>query len=159
MTTFLLVVSFIFDGVLILAFITLSIRVKKNEKLEMRQEEVAKEIEDMFTSYLIEIKEENNRMSEWLKSETDPLRGIKTEDSKSDSKETGFSNDSLDEASGKNKIYSPPMPDKQKDVFERSGNYRIQELSRAGYSVDDIAKKLDRGKTEIELFLKFQQKH
>lgn len=69
MSTFLLVISFIIDGVIILTLLTISTRVEKNEELEMRQEEVAREIEDMFTSYLMEIKEENKRMSSWLQPE------------------------------------------------------------------------------------------
>ncbi|MGP4068019.1 DUF6115 domain-containing protein [Halobacillus sp. B29] len=159
MATFLLVISFIIDGVIILTLLTISTRVKKNEELEMRQEEVAREIEDMFTSYLMEIKEENKRMSSWLQPDKHSIHDQKTEDGKATAEESVSSKHFKAKASEEHTNYSPPVSNERKDLFERSDNYQILELRRDGYSVDEIAKKLDRGKTEIELFLKFQQKH
>jgi len=125
----------------------------------MRQEEVAREIEDMFTSYLMEIKEENKRMSSWLQPEKHSIHGQKLEDGKAISEESVSSENFKVKASKEHNDYFPPISNERKDFFERSDNYQILELRRVGYSVDEIAKKLDRGKTEIELFIKFQQKH
>ncbi|ASF39488.1 hypothetical protein CEH05_10245 [Halobacillus halophilus] len=159
MSTFLLVISFIIDGVIILTLLTISTRVEKNEELEMRQEEVAREIEDMFTSYLMEIKEENKRMSSWLQPEKHSINDQKTEGGKAIVDESISSKHYKVKSSEEHTNYSPPLSNEGKDFFERSDNYRILELRRVGYSVDEIAKKLDRGKTEIELFIKFEQKH
>ncbi|SFF70813.1 hypothetical protein SAMN05216353_10676 [Halobacillus alkaliphilus] len=159
MATFLLVLSFIIDGVIILTLLTISTRVKKNEEVEMRQEEVAREIEDMFTSYLMEIKEENKRMSDWLHPEKHSINDQRTKGEKAIAEEAVNSKHLKVKSSEEQTNYSPPLFNERKDFFERSDNYRILELRRVGYSVDEIAKKLDRGKTEIELFIKFQQKH
>ncbi len=54
--------------------------------------------------------------------------------------------------------YQPITDGIQKDTVEQSLTAQILHLSQKGMTSDEIAKKLDKGKTEIELLLKFQQK-
>lgn len=159
MTIFLLIISFIIDGILLIGLFTLSTRIKKAEELELRQQEIAREIEGMFSSYLLEIKEENRRMSEWMKEKpSSPQEGTTKEDRKrveeaniTEGAEEDLSDDTDDE-------YAPPVPDSLEAVYQPSVPSQILDLREKGYSLNEIAKELGRGKTEIELLLKFHQK-
>ncbi|WP_338469828.1 hypothetical protein R4Z10_13530 [Niallia sp. XMNu-256] len=55
---------------------------------------------------------------------------------------------------------SSGIMDKNTAKFEQGYTYsigeQIKQLKNEGYSIEDIAKKLNKGKTEIELLLKFQ---
>ncbi|TGB04778.1 DUF6115 domain-containing protein [Halobacillus salinus] len=157
MTIFLLIISFIIDGVLLLGIFTLSTRIKKAEELELRQQEIASEIEGMFSSYLLEIKEENQRMTEWI--ERKPSFHTET----SNEEHIGFSvaeKLSTKEGAGDSQPagYTPPEPEEQPSGYTPSASSEILKMRNKGYSIDDIAKQLDKGKTEVELLLKFHQK-
>ncbi|SFK27428.1 hypothetical protein SAMN04487936_11066 [Halobacillus dabanensis] len=157
MTVFLLVVSFIIDGVLILALFTMMNKVRQAEELELRQKQVASEIEDLFTSYLLEIKEENKRMEEWIRNHKELIvERTETEEHA----QSGVEEEKVD---GKKPLhvsssYSPPQPEIEQQEYRPSIHSRVLELKEKGYSFEEIAKMLDKGKTEIELLYKFHQK-
>ncbi|MFC7061183.1 DUF6115 domain-containing protein [Halobacillus seohaensis] len=148
MVYFLLVISFIVDGVLIIGLITLLTRVKKAEELELRQKEVAGEIEDLFSSYLLEIKEENRRLESKIdqqysrEAEKEPVRSAEE-----------------DSEENKKAVYTPPQPVETDGTYEPSIHSKIITLYKNGDSVDTVAKKLSMGKTEVELIVKFQEKN
>ncbi len=157
MTVFLLIFSFIIDGVLLFALFIMMKKVRKTEELELRQKQVASEIEDLFTSYLMEIKEENKRMeSLFIKNSghTDfeySLMGRKKEEGDSQPEEEMTAN--RDPSSS----YTPPDLN-EKESYQPSFHSQVFELKEKGYSIEEIARTLDKGKTEIELLFKFHQK-
>lgn len=155
MTAFFLTVSFIIHGILIFAILVLLKKVRQAEELELRQKQVASEIEDLFTSYLMEIKEENNRMSQWLQKENtsaeEPLGNRGVEKSKE-----GVTEDVDQESSHRN--YTPPFMEEEKETYQPSQHSIIFDMKAQGYSIEQIAKKMDKGKTEVELLYKFHQK-
>ncbi|KGP74043.1 DUF6115 domain-containing protein [Pontibacillus yanchengensis] len=176
MILFLLVISFLLHGVTIFMLITLSLRVSKAKELEMKQEKVAKEIEESFTAYLIEIKEENQRLMNMLdKSGQTVDTNSLSEESRSDKastnqeheagKEEDYGRDLSSQSPGpfvqgreqKNdqSTFTPIMPEDQADTYEPSLQSTIYQLYDQGYSKEEIAKKLNCGKTEVELMLKF----
>ncbi|KHE67503.1 hypothetical protein [Halobacillus sp. BBL2006] len=159
MISFLLVISFIIDGVLVLGLLTLMNRVKKAEELELRQKQVANEIEDLFTSYLMELKEENNRMSELVQASQRQSRS-NDHDLNREAHSTLYSPEVKQAFELPTDSYTPPKVKVEEDeeVYEPSQHSRIIEMGRKGHSIEDIAKKLDKGKTEVELLLKLHQK-
>jgi hypothetical protein len=59
----------------------------------------------------------------------------------------------------KEEVYIPPIPDEQADsiTYEQSPQAKILALHNKGLTSVEIAKRLDMGKGEVELFIKFQQ--
>ncbi|MFG6148888.1 DUF6115 domain-containing protein [Halobacillus sp. B23F22_1] len=139
MVYFLLVISFIINGIIIFALFTLFTRVKRTEEIELRQKEVAREIEDLFSSYLLEIKEENKRL------ETNLRRPD----------HTAFKRENREL---KKESYLPPEPNLETNQYEPSSHSRVINLYKEGESPGNIAKLLNIGKTETELIIKFHQK-
>lgn len=157
MTVFLLIVSFIIDGVLILALFTMMKKVRQAEELELRQKQVASEIEDLFTSYLLEIKEENQRMGQWINNKKEPVQE-RTETKEHDQSQLEEEKVDVQKSTDPSSSYLPPQPEIEKEEYRPSIHSRVFELKEKGYSFEEIAKMLDKGKTEIELLYKFHQK-
>ncbi|MCP3026095.1 DUF6115 domain-containing protein [Halobacillus sp. A5] len=138
MIYFLLIISFIVDGLLIYALFTIFTKVKKSEEIELRQQEVAREIEDLFSSYLLEIKEENKRLESKLTS-------------------TSFR---AGEGAGKQQEeYTPPEPENDEPEYQLSPQSKVISLHNRGHSINDIAKKLNLGITETQLIVKFHKRN
>ncbi|MBA2174083.1 coupling factor for flagellin transcription and translation [Halobacillus locisalis] len=156
MTIFLLIISFILDGILLIGLFILSTRIKKTEELELRQKEIASEIEGMFSSYLMEIKEENNRMGEWVRGDNHQMEPHRKAETKVEQDKPPVAKQSEPQ---NREVYQPPLPEEKATTYQPSVQSQILELRKNGYSLDEIAKRLDRGKTEIELLLKFHQKN
>ncbi|MFG6118276.1 MULTISPECIES: DUF6115 domain-containing protein [Thalassobacillus] len=158
MTTFLLVVSFLLHGIMLLVIFVLFARVKKAEELEMRQKQVAGEIEEMFTAYLLEIKEENEQLKQWLddsqKKHKSPQinQPISNEHGKTAKEET-HSDLNKDFSQP---VYNPPLPGNNDVEYQPSLSTRVVAMRNDGYTIEDIARKMNCGQTEIELILKFQ---
>ncbi|CDQ19718.1 DUF6115 domain-containing protein [Halobacillus karajensis] len=144
MIVFLLIVSFIIDGLLILALGTMMKKIRLTEELERRQKQVASEIEDLFTSYLMEIKEENKRMEEWF---TMSKAVPSPEETKNAGSEVSTEQESVTS-------YAPPEPDIVEN-YEPSLHAKVFDMKEKGCSIEEIARKLHKGKTEIELLYKF----
>ncbi|WLR46926.1 hypothetical protein LC065_15435 [Halobacillus litoralis] len=157
MTVFLLIFSFIIDGVLLFALFIMMKKVRKTEELELRQKQVASEIEDLFSSYLMEIKEENKRMERLVMKNSDHsgFHNVHVEDG-----HEGENSHSAREVIAKSEAsptYTPPELN-EKESYQPSFHSQVFELKEKGYSIEEIAKIMDKGKTEIELLIKFHQK-
>ncbi|MGG6432029.1 DUF6115 domain-containing protein [Anoxybacillus sp. D401a] len=151
MTTFLWLISFVLHGVSLFLIILLSLKWAKIKETEREQAELIREMETMMTTYLMQFKEENERFVKQMTSSA---------------------------VRQKKKEASPPFREEQvrlpvEDVVDRvelsttapkeepSLESLISEalkLQQQGKTMDEIAKALKRGKTEIELLLKFHQK-
>ncbi|WP_436375809.1 DUF6115 domain-containing protein [Cytobacillus sp. BC1816] len=195
MTAFLLAISLLLNIVAFLAIILLFLRQNKLMEAEKNQEKVLVEMEDVISSYLIQMKEENddfinkfsqinakNQSSEKEKSirlNTERKNAENTADS--DEKSLRFARASVYQAS---KAYKKNLRASEEEMNEPEGLASLKEtesltqsdssqsakaentlsiedqvfmMKKQGLNVEDIAKKLGKGKTEIELMLKFRQ--
>ncbi|MCD5322711.1 MULTISPECIES: DUF6115 domain-containing protein [Pontibacillus] len=169
MTTYLLVISFLLHGILLVAIVLLSLRVSKAKEIEKRQAQVAKEIEDTFTAYLLEIKEENERLLNKLEENGENGERVRVQEERYNapqetkkqqdhptSEPVTFKEAEEDSLPAEMPVeYKPPLPEEQVD-YQPSIESRILQMYKQGATVEQIAKRLDRGTTEIELTLKFQ---
>ncbi|MGM8214497.1 DUF6115 domain-containing protein [Bacillaceae bacterium W0354] len=139
---------------------------------ERNFERRVQEVEDLFNSYLLEIKDENRKFLEaitHIDSETQH-NDHQTSDTQDILKKQQFSDKNvkydyhIDKEAENNKKHKSSQKYKIENVslndqFERpSIQAQIMQLYSAGHSVEEIAKKLNKGNTEVELIVKFNQK-
>lgn len=215
MTTFLLIISLLLNGIAIFSIILLFTRQNRLLEVEKAQKNIVKEMEDLTSTYLIEMKAENesfidrfqhlnpssiaNRSLEKQTASNKPGKHVapKVQKQKSDvliEKEwthnagKAFKNQAVKAY----KSFAAPQSDQdlpslytekadleskeqvdrtvtdppeiktispQPSSEELSRNLfvsQIEALQKQGLSIEEIAKTLNRGKTEIELLLKFK---
>lgn len=180
----LLALSFVLHLFAFFLIILLSMRLKRANEIEKRQMEIQKEIEDVFQSYMLEMKEENEKLLKMIEKaanshESKIPTGKKTviTNNKSNQIESVETykppvklqgkltqqiyknqkplkpNTSL--VQDKAHEYKPPVPVGE-DQYEQSLTSQVVLLHEKGFKPDEIAQKLNKGKTEIELLLKFR---
>ncbi|MEH7882745.1 hypothetical protein V7654_00350 [Bacillus sp. JJ1609] len=193
MTTFLLLLSLILNAAAIFAIILLYLRQNRLVEAEKKQERIIGEIEEVFSSYLLEIKEENEKFIENMKTTNNVRKtGIKfdsqiqpkslnpdLEPNTSDKGQKeelpprigrGVSYHAAKKAYQQNSEPSSMKADEAEsnleDLLIIDESSELQQLSfidqvflkkNQGLSIEEIARDLDKGKTEIELLLKFRQ--
>jgi hypothetical protein len=150
--TFLFILQFVSFFLIALLYTRLS----NIKDIEKQHEGFMKEMDDAVSAYLFEIKDENNRLIEELASTNDVSSKI-YEKQQLPEEEIQFSPRSTVSKSAVAKLYQQSSPYKEplKVKKELSLHYQVVALSNAGKSIEEIAKLLDKGKTEIELMLKF----
>lgn len=210
MTTFLLLISLFLNVLAIFAIIILFLRQNRLLQVERKQEKMISDMEEVISTYLLQMKEENEAFIDRVKSlgiRSEPINEI--DSNKNNTKENGNGatqeKDSKDillqSRIGKASVYKaasaykqnsiavvkdnesktpesledhsvklPPLG-KNNDVIVENGKSanslrdHLQEdsflnqvlaLKKQGFTEDKIAQKLNKGKTEIELLLKFQ---
>ncbi|MEL3971303.1 hypothetical protein AAEO50_03335 [Rossellomorea oryzaecorticis] len=178
MTTFLFIISFLLNIISLLAIIILYTRQNRFIDLEKRQGKMLQEMEETISTYLIEMKEENDAFISSLHKSKDEHSASQSKtviQQKSDSKhkveEPGSpANKRLNAYKAYNKPaasiqgnedeggWSPLVPDESSANEEKSLVNKVITLQQKGLSIDEIAKSMGKGKTEIELLLKFNQK-
>ncbi|WP_017753784.1 hypothetical protein [Calidifontibacillus oryziterrae] len=179
MVSILIAISFILHLLAFFWIILLSIRVNKSKEINAKQVEVQKEIEDMFQAYLLEMKEENEKLLHIIEESgktnkvkplaqtatSEPINDMQTSYKPSPllqgkiAKQTYQSQKPQQRASLTNEKpnnYVPPVPVGE-EQFEQSFTSQVFRLNADGLSAGEIARKLNRGKTEIELLLKFRE--
>lgn len=149
----------------------LYMRISKLDKTEKKQQRLMTEMEDSLALYITEVKEENDRLIEQL---TKIQQKPKNSESKTETKSTPISQ--KDETAAA--VYFNPKPPTAKIL----NSYRSQQQSSSanteelitrqkqetefetvyrlydeGLSMDEIASRLEKGKTEVELILKFKR--
>ncbi|MBX9972434.1 hypothetical protein [Cytobacillus firmus] len=195
MTAFLLAISLLLNIVALLAIILLFLRQNKLMETEKKQEKVLVEMEEVISSYLIQMKEENddfinnfsqinakNQIS--VKEKSIRLNTERKSDehiARADEKSMRLARASIFQAS---KAYKNNLRASEEELNETEGLTSLKEaesvmqsensqpaktaifssmedqvfvMKKLGMNVEDIAKKLGKGKTEIELMLKFRQ--
>jgi hypothetical protein len=161
------VVAFYFIAVLYMKYSTI-------KELSDTQKKMIEETEQVITSFLIEMKDENERLLQRLNSSSEhPQQRNKSvtlekkgfQQNESPSKENRR-NDSIVERQEdlpdyltaanlvEDIIEITNVPQEKMIPFE----LEAINLFKNGHTVEQIAKKLNKGKTEIELLLKFRQK-
>ena len=149
----------------------LYMRISKFDKTEQRQQQVMKEMEDSLALYISDVKEENDRL-------IDQLTKINKQRSNSQEDElkpqhTGVPKESTGAPSSyfqgkppvskvmnsykmQQQIKTFEEPKVSKVDVEETEFEKVYRLSKEGFSTNEIASRLGKGKTEVELILKFK---
>ncbi|MFF2752593.1 DUF6115 domain-containing protein [Psychrobacillus sp. NPDC058041] len=154
MTPIILVILFLLQLVSFYLITLLYAKLNKYKDMEKKQELVLKEIDDSFGAYIAEMKDENNRLIQELNKSEKTFIASTQEEIKEEtrsfeipksfvSKQLAASSYLKTVATTEKKI---PVTIKEKVLF----------YSEEGKDIDEIAKLLQIGKTEVELFLKFK---
>ncbi|WP_276733729.1 Swarming motility protein SwrB [Bacillus sp. (in: firmicutes)] len=161
MSTLLWLLSFTLHGVLLYAVMILYTRLAAVKETEKQQKKILEETENTLAAFLLELKEENEKLIE------------NTDSSSNQAEEETQKSDLLhfEKDSERDAVQKENLPEHIEGLIteverqEESVNSDVQsfedqviELYEEGYSASQIAQKLKSGKTEIELFLKFRSK-
>lgn len=190
MTTFLLLLSLILNAAAIFAIILLYLRQNRLVEAEKKQGKIISEMEEIFSSYLFELKEENDKFLELMSNSNIKVNTDKAEkpaevtdmESQKDpeardheiqqqrpgkgisyhaarqayhkaSETTTVPPGDTDEAEIDSGQTADPAPEtKELSLFDQ-----VTAMRHQGLTIEEIARDLDKGKTEIELLLKFRQ--
>jgi len=179
MITFLLVISFLLHFITLFALVVLAMRVSKTKELELKQEKVARQVEETFTTYLLEIKEENERLMNILEQtgQTDLADKDRSRDEYSPPEPEEVQKEhmspltiekqavpeiqgtALQKSGDQDQQPEKAVPSDQKEEsYQPSVQSSVFQLYDQGYTTEQIAKRLDCGKTEVELMLKIHPK-
>lgn len=134
----------------LLIFLYQDVRRLKEERQELYG--MREDMEELLAFYVEELKKENEQLKNmYEKKEKREEKEKSFTERLNDSKET-LSLSTETEAS-----YTPPLPkeeEERKDTFQPSLQAQVLSLFKEGLREDEIAKQLDIGKGEVELFLK-----
>ncbi len=167
MNEFLLMFSLMLHGVTFIVVIYLYRQLKDQPHVD-ELEKTVREVEDVFASYLLELKNENERLMNILKengknvkvetSEPPPLNKFaeptKTKE-KRENENKQIENSPVETGLGDS--YQPENIPVDETV-ELTLESRVLHLYKNGKTIEEIAKQLNKGKTEIELIIKFHLK-
>jgi len=149
MTTFLLMISFLLHLLTLVAIYQLFKQIQTYK--QAKATETTKDITDLLEAYLDEIKDENNR----LQMELTKSRSSSTPET---SNGATPSLEKIEQTSIDSTYEEAPYFDTD-DSIETSLQAKILQLSHQGYDADEIAGKLNCGKTEAALIIKLQEKN
>jgi hypothetical protein len=165
MLAFLLTISFLLHALSLWIIILLYLRLTKVKEIEKQQQQMTEEIEQTFSAYLLEWKEENERFLTELAAIL-PNRSRADHSPPKDSAEPQAEGNEKTAPSEETETLPSYFPniDEIKDIVDirqqpvSSAADRVWQLYEQGKTVEEIAKILNKGKTEVELLLKFRQK-
>ncbi|RDW19507.1 hypothetical protein CWR48_07240 [Oceanobacillus arenosus] len=154
MQSLLLIISFLLHIAALYAIYRLYQQVQSFKK------EDTTEVMELFETYLLEIKEENNRLQEELNSSSSSNNTSWKSHAVSEDK---MNHDPVPQKEvsqePQDTIDTPIIDEKVHDVMETSLEAKILQLHHQGMSIMEIAQQLNRGKTEVELFIKMYKKN
>lgn len=156
----------------VLTFIALRHYYLKQQRFEADQHKFQsdkKELEQLLMSYLIEMKEENDRLVSYVTKAPQHKKpnfsnddsSVKKQDQYDDLKQQSMSKkESVTTEENNNADYIPLVDEvvDKKEGYEKSYQAEIISRYEQGETTEAIAKALDRGKTEVELIIKFHKK-
>lgn len=180
MITFALIGLFIIQLISIFVIILLYSKVAKFKDLELRQDRLVREMDDAIGAYLLEMRDENDRFLQELKKapvqtvakqpnhssepavapvpEVNPqtVESLLTETRTVVPKAVAANVYSKHKAQQQvePELKEPPVEEEKQNVLP-SFEQEVLSYHEQGMSIEDIAKKTQRGKTEIELLIKF----
>lgn len=153
---YLLLISFIIHAITLVIIRQLKAKVDQPSLTRQTLDHQQKEIEELLAVYLLEIREENDKLIQLIDQQPKREPVIKQTKSVEQSQEKPTSTNPQKEA--KYQDYQPFIPDDQAPVVEQSFAAQVLSLAERGDTPEAIAKKLNRGKTEVELLIQFHQK-
>lgn len=148
MTSLLLLVSFLIHLILFIALYHLYQRVSQDKQEQHIQSE---RIEQLLMSFLEEIRLENEKLDEKISRPSFQQNKAFTETNKQDN----YKNKVNDYHSLDSKTLH--VNKDRQDQVETSFEGQTLQLYNEGYSIDEIAQKLKRGKREVQLLLKMKE--
>lgn len=172
----LIFILFILNILLIFCLILLFVRQNRLFDLEKKQRQIQAESEEMLAGFLLELKEENDKFiskvveiqheslpvdhsSKDKNQENVPYSDIEKEEKENTIK---LKTDAYSRLLTKQSYEKPDeLPQENHDAEENDHQSMIEKvlfLHNKGISTEKIAKQLGKGKTEIELLLKFHRK-
>jgi len=159
MTSIILVILFLLQLISFYFIALLNAKLTKFNNMEYKQEQILAEIEDSFSAYIAEIKDENDRLLQELNT-TNHIVAATTEHVKEKETEKEASPSFEIPKTFVSKQLAANSYIKTALVTEKKEPVTIKEkvlyYDNEGKSIDEIAKMLQIGKTEVELFLKFK---
>ena len=195
MTIFFIIINLILNIIALLSIIILFLRQGKLFKLEDNQKRNIQEMEELLSSFVLEMKEDNEQLIKRIeeikiektlssqnnqKQPTSIKKSIeKTIETDVREKENDLSTrlektvghyavkayqqqskqEKVDIQAYLNDSELPKTQENVNTVYQESLASQIRNLKDQGYSLEEIAQKLKKGKTEIDLLLKFQESH
>ncbi|UUH72123.1 swarming motility protein SwrB [Bacillus subtilis] len=162
MSTLLWLLSFMLHGVLLYAVIILYTRLAAVKETEKQQKQILEETENTLAAFLLELKEENEKLIE-NKASSASQSYEESQKSGLQTSETYQERDPVQEAENLPEHIEGLITevDRREELVNsevQSFEDQVIELYEQGYSASQIAQKMKSGKTEIELFLKFRSK-
>jgi len=135
----------------------LNARLSKLQDVERKQQVLMKEMDDAVSAYLVEIKDENNRLLEELSRKSVSFEGIEVQSQRTQD-EVHFSNRPTISKTKVANLYKQTLKtdETERTLKPLSIKEQVHQLYSDGNSIEQIAKTLEKGKTEIELMLKFR---
>ena len=196
MTTIILVVLFISQLLTFYFLVILNSKISRYKEIEKRQEAIIREMDDAITAYLVEVKDENDRLIQELKMQSESkkiisnehqvtekslLEPVKTAATKNAGSNQEFESEHTEEKSSERLIDVPTivpktsvttaskkqMPQQPVKLVEHVAienesstnlspfEQEVVDYHKLGLSIEEIAKKTQKGKKEIELLIKF----
>lgn len=153
--------------------VLLYMKVSKFDDLEKKQRQLMNEMDDSIGAYLAELKDENERLIAKLAERqtemtkqgqagtADPAKPVPTAPTEESQPGSAIGvpkvpvNIALQTYENARKVHGN-VSDEQLEREPEDDRTRALEWHRDGHSVEEIAKKLGKGKTEVELMLKFK---
>lgn len=183
--TILIIFSIVLNVVALFCIAILYLRQNRLLEVEKKQEKLIKEMEEVISTYLMEMTEENERFinkvremttkpttkediaEELIKVEVDLERPVSRKGNVYQAvqayKKTPSSNTVKQEEKEVEITPATEVPPQQEndnnstDLYSQSFYYQALLLKKQGLSIEDIARRLNKGKTEIELLFKLRQ--
>lgn len=188
--TILIIFSIVLNVVALFCIAILYLRQNRLLEIEKKQEKLMKEMEEVISSYLMEMTEENEKFIDKVREMTAKTTASNLPSSEEQIKaevkleqpvarkgnvyqavqaykKTPTSNEAVKQEEEKPEIPvihpAPQEPSSQEndinstDLYSQSFYYQAQLLKKQGLSIEDIARRLNKGKTEIELLFKLRQ--
>ena len=140
-----LVWSIMTNMVAIFAIVILYVRQNRLIEAESNMRSYTEDLENMITAFLLEIKEENERL------ETVLLENDGRDDEEACQREERIQGEE------KSKPDISVKPDVLMEARENYMLFQVLKAKRLGRSIEEIAKEMGKGKTEIELLIKMNE--
>lgn len=160
MISTLIIILFLLNCVTIFAVILIYMRQNRLMELEKQQRKNYLESQELLSSFLFELKEENERFAKLLNEQEKTgekviPKKVKQNHSNIDKQKVKHV-DFVEDIHSTKEVLSDLLQYDQAKEQEPSLIDQVSQLVKEGYSVEQIAKQLNKGKTEIELLIKFQ---
>lgn len=160
MTTVFLLIVFLLQLVGFYFLAILYAKVQKFHDLEHNQQKLMDEMENTMSAYLSELKDENDRLLRLLEKREEEKLPTFEEQPKMKEEPIAF-HTTIPKKPINLALKSYKSSTKKENSTETAQPLTDQEhalkLRADGYSIEQIAKQLKKGKTEVELLLKFSQ--
>ncbi|HLS23322.1 MAG TPA: hypothetical protein VK037_05340 [Pseudogracilibacillus sp.] len=148
MTSFLLLLSFLIHLLLIITIYHLHEKLKKSKLEQLEQ------FEEVLASFMDEIREENTKLEQKLREEK--VRRNVTYHRPITSSTPNFESN-VAYQKNEDALSLRHSPSQEEDKVETSLESKVLQLQGEGKTVEEIAKQLNRGKTEVDLLLKLHR--